>query len=89
MERERVDSDDRTRQLYRVKPKAPRRCKCGHERGNPMVSPSGEYTFLGWCLILIGISAKPRAIRFVCRTCDTLIARATDEATITETRLWG
>ncbi len=54
-----------------------------------MVSASGEYTFLGWCLILFGISAKPRAIRFTCRVCDDLILRSTDEATIAETRLWG
>lgn len=54
-----------------------------------MVSASGEYTFLGWCLILFGISARPRAIRFTCRRCDQVIVRATDEQTITETRLWG
>ncbi|MFO0613413.1 MAG: hypothetical protein U0414_12530 [Polyangiaceae bacterium] len=72
-----------------MKPKGPRRCKCGHERTHPMVSASGEYTFLGWCAILFGISAKPRAIRFQCRVCDQLIHRATDEQTIAETRLWG
>lgn len=54
-----------------------------------MVSPSGEYGFWGWCLIMFGISAKPHAIRFTCRQCDELIVRATDEATIAETRLWG
>ena len=54
-----------------------------------MVSPSGEYSFLGWALILMGISAEPRAIRFQCRRCDQLIARSTDRAVIGETRLWG
>lgn len=75
--------------MYRVKPKGPRRCRCGHDRHHTMVSPSGEYTFLGWCLILFGISAKPRAIRFQCRQCDELILRTTDPTTIAETRLWG
>jgi hypothetical protein len=72
-----------------VKDKKPRQCQCGHEIDHPMVSPSGEYTFGGWCLILFGISAKPRAIRYQCRRCEELIYRATDAKTIAETRLWG
>lgn len=75
--------------MYRVKPKGPRKCRCGHDRSHPMVSAAGEYGFWGWWLILFGISAKPRAITFTCRRCDELILRATDETTITETRLWG
>jgi hypothetical protein len=69
--------------------RAPRKCKCGHEVGHTMVSPSGEYTFGGWCLILLGISAKPTAIRFVCRQCDQVVWRSTDPKVIAETRLWG
>jgi len=54
-----------------------------------MVSPSGEYSFGAWCLILFGISARPRAIRFQCRSCGEEIARSTDPTVIAETRLWG
>lgn len=54
-----------------------------------MVSPTPEYSFGGWCLILIGISAKPRAITFTCRRCGGKLERITDPAVIAETRLWG
>lgn len=54
-----------------------------------MVSPAGEYTTVGWILILMGISAEPTGVRFVCRRCDAVIWRTTDKKTIAETRLWG
>ena len=54
-----------------------------------MVSPAGEYTTVGWVLILMGISAEPTGVRFVCRRCDGVIWRTTDKKTIAETRLWG
>ncbi len=66
-----------------------RQCKCGHGIDHTLVSPSGEYTFWGWCLILLGISAKPTAIRFQCRRCDQIVWRTTDPKIIAETRLWG
>ena len=54
-----------------------------------MVSPKADYTFGGWCLILIGISATPSAIALVCRRCERAIARTTDPKEIANTRLWG
>lgn len=54
-----------------------------------MVSPSPEYTAMGWCLVLIGISAKPKAIRFVCRRCEQEIDRITDEETMRRLNLWS
>jgi hypothetical protein len=54
-----------------------------------MVSPAGEYTTGGWVLILIGISASPRAIKYVCRTCEQVIERTSDPTVIKETNLWG
>ena len=54
-----------------------------------MVAATAEYTFTGWCLILIGISAKPTAIQFTCRSCETRIDRTTDPEVIANTRLWG
>ena len=66
-----------------------RKCKCGHDREHPLVSASGEYSFGGWFLILLGISAEPKAILHQCRRCDQVIARSTDPKVIKETRLWG
>ena len=74
---------------YRVEAKEPARCACGHDRTNVMVSPSAEYTFGGWCLILIGISATPIAVSYVCRRCGQKLERITDPKEIAETRLWG
>lgn len=76
--------------VKQTEPKAsPKRCPCGYDRTHPMVSPKADYTFLGWCLIMIGISAKPTSISFVCRRCDTVVDRTTDPKDIAETRLWG
>lgn len=66
-----------------------RACRCGHDRTSHMVSPSGEYTFLGWCLILVGISANPTAIRWSCRRCQEQVYRTTDPEIIKRTRLFG
>jgi hypothetical protein len=54
-----------------------------------MVSPAGEYTTMGWVLILIGISAEPTAIKYVCRRCEGILERTTDKKVIAETQLWG
>jgi hypothetical protein len=65
------------------------RCACGHDKHHPLVSASAQYTPGGWFLTLMGISAKPKAIEFVCRRCDGLVERSTDPKLIAETRLWG
>jgi hypothetical protein len=64
-------------------------CACGHDKGHVLVSAAPEYTFSGWCLILIGISATPKAISYTCRQCEQVIERTTDPKVISETRLWG
>jgi hypothetical protein len=53
------------------------------------VSTSFDYSFGGWCLSLIGISARPRAIRYVCRRCEQVFDKTTDPKTIDQTPLWG
>lgn len=54
-----------------------------------MVSASAEYTFWGWTLNLIGITATPIRIKFTCRRCDKEVEATTDPKLIAETRLWG
>lgn len=65
------------------------RCRCGHDRRHHLVSTSFDYSFGGWCLSLIGISARPRAIRYVCRRCEQVFDKTTDPKTIDQTPLWG
>ena len=69
--------------------KRAKQCRCGHDKEHPMVSATGEYTFMGWVLIMIGISASPIAIRYVCRRCEQVVGRTTDPAIISQTQLWG
>jgi hypothetical protein len=74
---------------YRLESKEPPHCRCGHDKAHVMVSAAGEYTFWGWCLILIGITAKPIAVNYTCRQCEDLIERTTDPKVIANTRFWG
>jgi hypothetical protein len=65
------------------------RCRCGHDRNHPLVSPSAQYTFTGWFLTMVGISARPTSIKFICRRCDQVVDTTTDPTLIAETKLWG
>ncbi|NUO47829.1 MAG: hypothetical protein HOV80_03125 [Polyangiaceae bacterium] len=64
-------------------------CRCGHDKHHPVVSPAAQYTFLGWFLTLMGISARPTSIRFICRRCEEVVETTSDPKLIAETRLWG
>jgi hypothetical protein len=55
------------------------RCRCGHDRDHYMVSPVPSYSFLGWFLVVVGISAPMQKMDFVCRTCGQTIETTTDE----------
>lgn len=71
-----------------VEPHLPR-CGCGHDRTHTMVSPSAEYTMLGWAFILVGVSWEPTAISFVCRTCNQVVERVVDPKEMATIRLAG
>ena len=70
-------------------PIAPKTCPCGHGRSHHLVSPEPSYTFGGWTLILIGISATPTQVRFICRRCSKVVEVVTDRAEIEGIRLYG
>jgi len=59
-----------------------KRCKCGYVRGHHMVSAEPEYSGLGWFLVLVGISATPHTVRFVCRRCEQVLETVTDRAAL-------
>ena len=54
------------------------RCRCGHHRDHFMVSPVAHYTFFGWFLVILGISAPMTYMDFQCRECDQVIETTTD-----------
>lgn len=64
-------------------------CRCGHDRSHTMVSPSADYSVLGWAFILVGVSWEPKAISFVCRTCDQVVERIRDPKAMAQVRLAG
>lgn len=64
-----------------------RRCQCGYAKGHVMISPVGEYSFTGWFMLLLGISALPHRIRYQCRTCRDTVDEVTDPDEIRGIRL--
>jgi hypothetical protein len=47
-----------------------------------MVSADPEYSGWGWFLVLVGISATPHTVRFVCRRCEEVLETVTDRAAL-------
>ncbi len=64
-------------------------CRCGHDRTHTMVSPSADYTMIGWAFILVGVSWEPTCISFVCRACDEVVERVRDPKEMAQIRLAG
>jgi len=54
-----------------------------------MVSAAGDYSFIGWFFILLGVSWDPSAISFVCRMCDEIIERIDDPQEMRAIRVDG
>ncbi len=50
-------------------PQALPTCRCGHDRHHHMVSAKGRYSTMGWFTLLIGVTARPRAVEYWCRRC--------------------
>lgn len=45
-------------------------CRCGHPIGHHMVSDEPDYSFIGWVAVMVGISARPKVVRYRCRRCN-------------------
>ena len=49
-------------------------CKCGHSVEHDKVIHETEYTKWGWFLFtVLGLSAKPSKVKFICSECDQTI----------------
>jgi len=55
------------------------KCSCGNNRNSESVYIKTEYTPWGWLWMLLGISAVPVKVNFICRKCgqtlDTLTSK--------------
>jgi len=56
----------------------------GHDRTDPLVTSSPDYSPIGWAFVLIGISWPPRSVAFSCTTCGSVFERVTDPQLIKE-----
>lgn len=58
-------------------------CRCGRDRTHFMVSPLGSYTLAGWFWVtVIGVTTRPRKVRYRCRTCGEVFDESTDPAVL-------
>jgi hypothetical protein len=77
-----VTDEDAKQPLEGTQPLEAKRCKCGYARGHHMVSADPQYSGVGWFLVLVGISATPHTVRFVCRRCEEVLETVTDRAAL-------
>ena len=58
-----------------------KKCRCGHERGHPLVDEEAEYTFWGWLqLSMLGFTPKPDHIVYRCTVCRQTLGTTRDPA---------
>lgn len=54
-------------------------CKCGYDINHPKVIHKSEYSKFGWFLFtILGLSAKPRKVTFICSDCNQTISITSD-----------
>ena len=55
-------------------------CKCGNDIDNPKVYHKSEYSKWGWFLFtILGLSAKPTSVSFICSICEEIILVTKDK----------
>ena len=58
------------------------RCPCGHDQTHPAVRPAKRYGWLGQMALIMGYTARPARIDWVCSICGTTLGSVTDPATM-------
>ena len=58
------------------------RCRCGHDRTDPGLRPIKRPSWLGAMVLLMGYTARPVRIDWVCSTCDTVLDAIVDPVTL-------
>ena len=57
----------------------PNLCKCGFDMNHIKVTHSCEYSTWGWFLFtVLGLSAKPKNVKFICSDCEETISVSKD-----------
>ena len=54
-------------------------CRCGYDINNSSIIHETDYSGWGWFLFtILGLSAKPKLVRFICSKCGEEIKRTND-----------
>lgn len=53
---------------------------CLHEPGAPNVKAEPQYSVLGGVMLVLGITAEPKTVRFRCRLCHRVFDETADRA---------
>ena len=60
-------------------------CKCGNTINHPKVYHKSEYSHWGWFLLtILGLSARPICVKFICGECEKTIMIANDKYTLSK-----
>jgi hypothetical protein len=61
------------------------KCKCGYEIEHNKVVHETEYTKWGWFLFtILGLSAKPSKVKFICSECGEIILETREPAVLSK-----
>lgn len=53
---------------------------CIHQHDAPNVLAESEYSLLGGVMLMAGITAVPKSVRFRCKSCNKVFAESEDPA---------
>ena len=60
-------------------------CRCGHDINHQKVEHKCQYSKFGWFLLtILGMSAKPKKVSYVCSECNEIIDESTDPKILRE-----
>ena len=57
-------------------------CRCGYDQTHPNVRPAKRYGWLSQMALIMGYTARPARIDWVCSTCGTALGSITDPETL-------
>lgn len=59
--------------------KSDKKCRDGFSPGDPWVVPVRRYTFIGWLLMICGISHTPKQVNIECDKCGYVFETISDK----------
>ncbi|HET6566547.1 MAG TPA: hypothetical protein VFG50_01195 [Rhodothermales bacterium] len=57
---------------------AAHRCRCGHDRGHPLVQADPTFGFWSWFMLFNGASGTPKKLTYRCTRCGEVFGTTRD-----------